>query len=247
MRWNLSLVAVAVLVVAPVSADTITLDATGKGSYSFRRSGGVDTYSPSSGFAAIVDASGTSAREENRTWTSFDLSDISGSVQAATLTFRTGTLINVLNESPGDPRRPIQYRLFDVEAAAGAVATGTGDHAAIFADLGNGALLGGRDFTETEDENLIVEIALTHAGLTALQSGLGGHVSLGGAVVLIPSRWPVLLLDSGYTPQLTMVVPEPPTVVTLLVALSVLCAALATAKGQLRRDLLSSASRPWLP
>jgi hypothetical protein len=178
---------------------------------------------------------------ENRSFFVFDVSGVSGTIQAATLRLFNPEVSAFLHGyvSP-DPTETLN--IYDVSTPAADVVGNTAGVAG-FADLGSGALYGSR-VVSASDNGTVVEIALGPAALADLNNASGPFV-LGGALGTISGSadqyvfgFSVADFVEDHTRQLVLqvrAVPEPP-VALLLVGLTLGLMACAQ-RGRIGRRL----------
>jgi hypothetical protein len=159
--------------VSTTSAATITLSAVEQGWYDetgFHNPG-------NTGYTT-----GWSNGMELRSFFSFDLSGVSGTIVGAAL-----QLLNPLSPTRGagfggfsSPDASETFSLFGVGASSAALAAGGSGNTDIFADLGSGTALGEATVSNS-DNGQIVTINLNADGIAALNNA-NGILSLGGAI-----------------------------------------------------------------
>ena len=164
-----------------------------------------------------------------RGYFSFDLSSLSGSVDAATLQIRLGG-----SESPDSVET---LGLFDVSTDANTLSTRGVVDLGIYDDLGSGASYGTLDITVGQSRDTILQIPLSPAALADVNASLGSFFSVGATLLTLGQTQVnefVFGNSIGRPNQLVLnVVPEPQTSTLLLLGL--LAAAARTRGSSIRR------------
>lgn len=174
------------------SAQAVSLDAIDRGWY--RDSGSHD---PSNDNYAAGDVD--FARFNN--FFVFDLTAVSDPATTATLRLWNGSFGY---RSP-DPSET--YEVFDVTTSIATLVDGTGG-AAAHVDLGSGTALGSFVATSASNQTFI-EIALNAAGVSYVNSNLGGQIAFGGKVSTLDPNGPseaLFLFSEGRPPTDTQLV-----------------------------------------
>ena len=178
-KFTLAIILLIVLIPSgPISAATITLTDTERGSYDstgfFGTSG--------SGTAIGNYLTGVLSSVEYRSFFNFDLSGISGTVTSAELRISTNTT-NGTGQGSATPDNPETLGIFDVTTSIPNLVTDLGGVAA-FNDLGGGIQYASV-FVPTPTSNGTIIITLNAAALSDINTAIGGDFAVGGVLPLL--------------------------------------------------------------
>ena len=165
------LLLIAALPAPDARAATVVVNSAGRGWYDSAGYAGVsDNYQVGLGGA------------ESRAWFLFDLSSLSGTVTAASFTVFEPLGGYTSEDSFGEPLNATETVGLFAASSTGLAADGTGGHAAIFNDLGDGVSYGTLAVSAADDGTTLT-FAFNSAGIAALNAAKGLTFAFGAKLL----------------------------------------------------------------